>query len=60
MNSHVDMLNAKDTEENKTRLENVRELKSSIRSYMENAEDPTLAGFLEEIALYTQMVADNS
>ena len=52
---YVDMLNAKDTEENKTRLENVRELKSSILSYMENAETPTLAGFLEEIALYTDL-----
>ena len=52
---YVDMLNAKDTEENKTRLENVRELKSSILSYVENAEVPTLAGFLEEIALYTDL-----
>ena len=52
---YVDMLNAKDTEENKTRLENVRELKSSINSYIENAEIPTVAGFLEEIALYTDL-----
>ena len=52
---YVDMLNAKDTEENKTRLENVRELKSSIHSYVENTEMPTLAGFLEEIALYTDI-----
>ncbi len=33
---YVDMLESKDTEENKTRLENVRELKSSINSYVEN------------------------
>ena len=52
---YVDMLNAKDTEENKTRLENVRELKSSIHAYVQNAEYPTLAGFLEEIALYTDL-----
>jgi len=52
---YVDMLNAKDTEENKTRLENVRELKSSIHAYVQNAEEPTLAGFLEEIALYTDL-----
>jgi len=52
---YVDMLNVKDTEENKTRLENVRELKSSIHAYIENAEVPTLAGFLEEIALYTDL-----
>ncbi|MBR4290304.1 MAG: UvrD-helicase domain-containing protein [Oscillospiraceae bacterium] len=49
------MLESKPTEENKTRLENVRELKSSINSYVENAELPTLAGFLEEIALYTDL-----
>ena len=52
---YVDMLNAKDTEENKTRLENVREFKSSIHAYVQNAEVPTLAGFLEEIALYTDL-----
>ena len=52
---YVDMLNAKDTEENKTRLENVRELKSSIHAYVQNADVPTLAGFLEEIALYTDL-----
>ena len=49
------MLENKPTEENKTRLENIRELKSSIHSYVENAEIPTLAGFLEEIALYTDL-----
>lgn len=52
---YEDMLKAKETEENKTRLENVRELKSSIYSYVENAETPSLAGFLEEIALYTDL-----
>ena len=52
---YVEMLNAKPTEENKDRLENVRELKSSINSYVENAESPSLAGFLEEIALYTDI-----
>jgi DNA helicase-2/ATP-dependent DNA helicase PcrA len=52
---YVDMLRAKETEENKTRLENVQELKSSIHAYIENAEQPTLAGFLEEIALYTDI-----
>jgi DNA helicase-2/ATP-dependent DNA helicase PcrA len=52
---YVDMLQSKDTEENKTRLENVRELKSSINSYVENSPEPTLAGFLEEIALYTDI-----
>ena len=49
------MLCAKDTEENKTRLENIRELKSSIHTYVDNAENPSLSGFLEEIALYTDI-----
>ncbi len=56
---YVDMLKAKDTEENKTRLENVRELKSSINAYVESCvssgENPSLSGFLEEIALYTDL-----
>ncbi|MGE4276237.1 MAG: ATP-dependent helicase, partial [Lawsonibacter sp.] len=50
------MLEAKDTVENRTRMENVRELLTSIRGYLENAgEDPSLAGFLDEIALYTDL-----
>ena len=49
------MLETKPTEENKTKLENIRELKSSILAYMQNAEYPSLAGFLEEIALYTDI-----
>ena len=52
---YITMLEAKPTEENKTRLENIRELKSSINAYVQNAEVPTLAGFLEEIALYTDL-----
>ena len=52
---YIYMLESKPTEENKTRLENIRELKSSILSYVENAETPTLAGFLEEISLYTDL-----
>ncbi|MDY2556755.1 MAG: 3'-5' exonuclease, partial [Candidatus Faecousia sp.] len=52
---YADMLTGKPTEENKTRLENVRELKSSIHAYMANTMEPSLAGFLEEIALYTDL-----
>ena len=52
---YVEMLKKKDTEENRTRLENIQELKSSILAYMENADEPSLAGFLEEIALYTDI-----
>ena len=49
------MLELKPTEENKTKLENIKELKSSIIAYVQNAEIPTLAGFLEEIVLYTDL-----
>ena len=52
---YVAMLEGKPTEENITKLENIRELKSSILAYVENAEFPSLAGFLEEIALYTDI-----
>jgi len=56
---YQDMLQSKDTEENRGRLENIRELKSSIRSYEEGAKEngdiPTLSGFLAEIALYTDI-----
>ena len=49
------MLEQKNTVEDRTRLENVHELLTSIQSYLEGAEDPTLAGFLDEIALYTDL-----
>ncbi len=37
------------------RLENINELKSTMANYEENAEEPTLSGFLEEISLYTDI-----
>ncbi len=49
------MLSVKPDVENRTRLENIRELLTSIKGYMENSESPTLAGFLDEIALYTDL-----
>ena len=52
---YIAMLESKPTEENKTRLENIRELKSSINAYVQNADVPTLSGFLEEISLYTDL-----
>ena len=52
---YLAMLEEKDDLESRTRAENVRELKSSILSYMENTDDPSLSGFLEEIALYTDI-----
>lgn len=42
-------------EDGKTRLENVKELKTNIIKYEESAEEPSLSGFLEEVTLYTDM-----
>ncbi len=50
---YVAMLEQKEDPESRVRLENVRELKSSFVNYVENTDEPTLNGFLEEIALYT-------
>ena len=50
------MLQTKNDVESRTRLENVRELLTSIQGYLDNAEgEPSLAGFLDEIALYTDL-----
>ena len=42
-------------EEGLMRLENINELKSTMANYEENAEEPSLSGFLEEISLYTDI-----
>ena len=52
---YEEMLTAKKDQESKSRLENVRELTSSISGYLEHAEEPTLGGFLDEVALYTDL-----
>ena len=53
---YVKMLEQKNDEESAERLDNVRELKSSVSSYMERVpEDATLSGFLNETALYTDL-----
>lgn len=41
--------------ESQPRIENVRELKSNIMAYVDAAEEPSLSGFLEEVALYTDL-----
>ncbi|MBQ9460043.1 MAG: UvrD-helicase domain-containing protein [Oscillospiraceae bacterium] len=49
-------LEEKSDMESRGRLENVRELKSNILAFLENEpEDETLSGFLNEIALYTDL-----
>ena len=54
--SYVRTLQEKGDMESRGRLENVQELKSNIVSFLENdPEDATLSGFLNEIALYTDL-----
>lgn len=42
-------------EEGQMRLDNINELKSTMVNYSEQAEEPSLAGFLEEVSLYTDI-----
>lgn len=48
---YVRELQAEDTDEAQARIENIDELISKVVSYEENAQEPTLSGFLEEVAL---------
>ena len=49
-------LEEKNDMESRGRLENVQELKSNIAAFLDNdPEDATLSGFLNEIALYTDL-----
>ena len=50
MSGYRDMIEAAGEEE-KDRLDNLNEFKSSIQEYINNNENPTLVGFLEENAL---------
>lgn len=46
---------SKEGNEGINRLENIAELKSSMKNYEDEADEPTLEGFLEEIALFTDI-----
>ena len=48
-------LEEKSTDENIARIENVGELKTNILGYMKDSGDESLAGFLDEVALYTDI-----
>ena len=48
---YVKDLKAEGTDEAEARIENIDELISKAASYEETAEEPTLGGFLEEVAL---------
>lgn len=46
-------------DEGAVRLENIDELRSTIAAYISEAEEPSLNGFLEEVALYTEADRDD-
>ena len=48
---YVEELKAEGTEEAEARIENIDELITKVVSYEEENEEPTLSGFLEEVAL---------
>ena len=52
---YLRMLQEKNTQEDTARAENVQELKTNIVNYMKETEDATLSGFLDEVALYTDI-----
>ena len=52
---YIAALQGKDTPENESRIENVKELKSNIISYIKDTGDASLHGFLDEVALYTDL-----
>ncbi|NLA86923.1 MAG: ATP-binding domain-containing protein, partial [Clostridiales bacterium] len=52
---YVRALEAKATDDNLTRIENVQELKSNIVNFLSETEGGTLFDFLNEIALYTDL-----
>ena len=53
LSGYMAALNAKADMESRSRAENIMELKSNIVDYEAKTENPTLSGFLEEMALYT-------
>ena len=59
---YVDELKAEGTDEAEQRIENINELVSKAAAYDEGVENPTLSGFLEEVALVADIdgLDDNS
>lgn len=48
-------LQQKNDFESMGRIDNINELRSTVQKYVEENEEPTLLGFLEDIALYTEL-----
>ena len=58
---YIKELELEGTEEAQSRIENIEELQGKLRSYEQNEEQPTLSGFLEEVALVAEVdKLDNS
>lgn len=58
---YIKELELEGTEEAQSRIENIEELQGKLRSYEQNVEQPTLSGFLEEVALVAEVdKLDNS
>ncbi len=56
---YVDELK-KQGKEGQTRIENIEELKTNLIKFRQENEDATLGGFLEEVALYTDLDSFNA
>ena len=52
---YLRLLEEKNTVEDSARAENVKELKTSIINYKSETTEPTLEGYLADVALYTDM-----
>ena len=52
---YVRVLREKDTPENAARIENIGELKTNILNFIAETGDTSLHGFLDEVALYTDL-----
>ena len=52
---YVAALEKKGSAEDVSRIENIGELKTNIITYMKDTGDETLAGFLDDVALYTDL-----
>lgn len=54
---YLAVLEAEDTVESKTRIENLQEFMSVVAEYEKTGEEPTLSGFLENVALVADIDA---
>lgn len=52
---YVDELLREDTVESRSRIENIKELSGAVDEYVEQSDDPTLAGYLEQVSLVSDI-----